>query len=298
MQMKARILTIVVTYNGMKWLDRCLGSVALSKEPSDVFVVDNCSTDGTPEYISEHFPQARLHVSSVNLGFGKANNLGMKYALKAGYEYVYLLNQDAWLMPETLGLLIDAMESDRAIGIISPMQMTADMERPDYRFEKWCPRRALKDVQRRRSGKVYDVEFVMAAHWLISRECLENVGGFSPAFTHYGEDDNYVHRAQAKGYKVSVHSGALAVHDRDDRPMSKESAMRLKCVASVVKISNPRNSLWFRMMFQPLELLAISIRYWSGYVFRYIFTLIGSYRRLAHLRAISLDDRAFLDSSE
>ena len=53
--MKARILTIVVTYNGMKWLDRCLGSVALSKEPSDVFVVDNCSTDGTPEYISEHF---------------------------------------------------------------------------------------------------------------------------------------------------------------------------------------------------------------------------------------------------
>ena len=294
----SRILVITVTYNAMKWVDRCFGSLRDSRHPVDVFVVDNGSSDGTAEYIRNHFPEVMLHCTGENYGFGKANNIGLEYALANGYDYAYLLNQDAWLMPETLGLLIDAMESDRAIGIISPMQMTADMERPDYRFEKWCPRRALKDVQRRRSGKVYDVEFVMAAHWLISRECLENVGGFSPAFTHYGEDDNYVHRAQAKGYKVSVHSGALAVHDRDDRPMSKESAMRLKCVASVVKISNPRNSLWFRMMFQPLELLAISIRYWSGYVFRYIFTLIGSYRRLAHLRAISLDDRAFLDSSE
>lgn len=294
-----RILTIIVTYNGMKWIDRCLGSLSVSQEPSDVFIVDNGSDDGTPEYVSEHFPEAMVYVSNVNLGFGKANNIGLEYALKHGYEYVYLLNQDAWVMPDTFGILIDAMEKDRALGILSPMQMADGMERPDPRFERWCPRRALKDVAgKRKNGKVYEVSFVMAAHWMMSRECVDNVGGFSPAFVHYGEDDNMVHRAQAKGYKVAVHSGALAVHDRQMRPMSKEASMRLKCVASVVKVSNPRNNMWFRMFFQPLELLAISVRYCSGYVFRNIFTLIRSYRKLAAWRKESLNDRAFLDSAE
>ena len=48
-----RILTIIVTYNGMKWIDRCLGSLSMSHEPSDIFIVDNGSDDGTPEYVSE-----------------------------------------------------------------------------------------------------------------------------------------------------------------------------------------------------------------------------------------------------
>ena len=283
----------------MKWVDRCIGSVLMSQEPSDIYLIDNGSTDGTPEYVMENFPEVKVHVSTVNLGFGRANNVGMKYALKKGYEYVYLLNQDAWVTPETFSLLVDAMEKDRALGILSPMQMTASLESPDPRFERCCPRRAFKDLSsRKRMGKVHEVEFVMAAHWMISRECIDNVGGFSPAFAHYGEDDNYIHRAQSKGYKVAVFSGARAVHDRDTRPMSKEAAMRLKCVASIVKVSNPRNNLWFRLLFQPIELLAISIRYGSGYVFRNIFTLIGSYRRLIELRKKSLDDRAFLELSE
>ena len=120
----------------------------------------------------------RIHICQKRMTFKEADILEYYLSIQKQITAVkvYERNQDAWLMPETLGLLIDAMESVRAIGIICPMQMTADMERPDYRFEKWCPRRALKDVQRRRSGKVYDVDFVMAAHWLISRECLENVG--------------------------------------------------------------------------------------------------------------------------
>lgn len=294
--MKASILTIVVTYNGMRWVDRCLGSLHFSKTPTDVIIIDNGSQDGTREYIAENFPEMKLVATGENFGFGKANNIGFEYALKHGYEFVYLLNQDAWLYPDTLGILKEAMESDSTLGILSPMQMAACEDRPDPRFEKRCPSRALHEYGSKwRNGRVYDVKFVMAAHWLISRECLEKVGGFSPAFTHYGEDDNFIHRARYKGYRIGIHSGAGAIHDRELRPISKDASMRLKCVASVVKISNPLNKLWFRMLFQPLELLAISVRYSSGYVFRYIFTFIGSYRRMKHLRAESLHDRAFLD---
>ena len=294
-----RVLVIVVTYNGMKWIDRCLGSLSVSEVPADVYVVDNGSTDGTREYIQENYPHVKLHLANSNLGFGRANNHGMRHALERGYEYVYLLNQDAWVFPDTFKVLIEAMEADRSIGILSPMQMAACLDRPDPRFERWCPKKAFKEMDSRfRSRKVHDVKFVMAAHWMLSRECVENVGGFSPAFSHYGEDDNYVHRAQAKGYRVAVHSGAKAVHDREMRPMSKAASMRLKCVASVVKVSNPRNNMWFRMLFQPMELLAISIRYGSADVFKFIFTLIRSYRSLAQWRRQSLNDRAFLELSD
>lgn len=293
-----KVLVIIVTYNGMEWLDRCLGSLVLSKTPADIMVVDNCSTDQTREYITENFPEVKLVCSEENLGFGKANNVGLGYALERGYDYVYLLNQDAWIFPDTLGVLMKAMDADRSLGILSPMQMAAEGERPDPRFKRRCPAAAFRDMRRRfSSGKVYEVPFVMAAHWMVSAECLKKVGGFSPAFPHYGEDDNFIHRAIYKGFKVGIHSGAVAIHDREVRSMSKEASMRLKCVASIVKLSNPQNCLWFRKMLQPLELLAISLRHCSWYVFRNIFSFIRSYPRLTELRLMSLKDGAFLKFS-
>lgn len=293
--MKPEILTVIVTYNAMKWLDRCLGSLGRSEVPTDVIVIDNGSVDGTCDCISENYPDVRLVRSGENLGFGKANNIGLRYALEHQYRYVYLMNQDAWIYEDTFAVLTSAMKSDPSIGILSPMQMAASGDRPDPRFERKCPAKALEDISGTIAyGQVYDAEFVMAAHWMVSRECIQNVGGFSPAFPHYGEDDNFIHRARLKGFRVCVHSGTKAIHDREMRPQSKEASMRLKCVASVVKISNPLNHLWFRLVFQPVELLAISLRYRSRSVFRYIFTLVGDCRRLIRLRRESFIDGAFL----
>ena len=90
-----RTLVIVVTFNGRKWMDGCLGSLRRSARKADVLVVDNASTDGTAEYVREHFPECRLLACQDNLGFGQANNLGLESAVREGYEFVYLLNQDA-----------------------------------------------------------------------------------------------------------------------------------------------------------------------------------------------------------
>ena len=123
----AEILTIVVTCNGMKWIERCLRSVRASAVPSDVMVIDNASEDGTPDWVREHFPEAIVSCSRDNLGFGAANNIGLRYALAHSYRYVYLLNQDAWVFPETFGTLVRAFDEDgreasgKSLGIISPM---------------------------------------------------------------------------------------------------------------------------------------------------------------------------------
>jgi GT2 family glycosyltransferase len=310
-----KILTIIVTYNGMKWLSKCLGSLRQSSLSTDVLVVDNGSTDGTIEYIRSEFPEVQLVATGQNFGFGRANNIGLKKAVAEGYDYVYLLNQDAWVFPQTFERLIAAMEAAPEYGILSPMQLTATEDKMDPRFVRWCPAAAWNEWMQIRPacetddlsdavsssiseslpGEIHPVRFVMAAHWMISRACFTKVGGFSPAFAHYGEDDNYVHRAKYHGFKVGILSAAGAVHDREMRPAPKESRMRLKCVASVVKLSNPLNSFWLRCLFQPCELLAISLRYGSWSVFKNIFTLVASYPRLRRIRKASLTSGAFLD---
>ena len=296
--MKARILTIVVTYNGMKWLDRCLGSVALSKEPSDVFVVDNCSTDGTPEYISEHFPQARLHVSSVNLGFGKANNLGMKYALKAGYEYVYLLNQDAWVEETTFETLISIHKKYPEYGVLSPIQIQADKTRMDRKFLNNVAYRTLgssliEDLYFGKTKEIYEVKDVMAAHWLISRDCLLKTGCFSPTFRHYGEDDNYLDRAIFHGFKVGIIPATKAVHDRADRKDTIASLSYRCNTMGLVELSKITSKInWKKIIFKYAQ---YTYNYGMFRHYKYMLIHLFKLRKILKTREESKKQGAFLN---
>ena len=131
-----KVLVIVVTFNGFKWLERCLGSVRASELPADLYVWDNDSTDGSADWVEGHFPEAKLVRSADNLGFAEANNQGMRYALDKGYDYVYLLNQDAWLEPSTLGTLVAASKAHPDFAVLSPLQMTDGFKGLDKQFEK------------------------------------------------------------------------------------------------------------------------------------------------------------------
>ena len=194
-----KVLVIVVTFNGMKWLDRCLGSVRSSETPADLYVVDNASADGSADFVEREYPEAVLVRNSENLGFTQANNVGFRYALESGYDFAYLLNQDAWIFPETLGTLVRAFKEcgeapqGKPVGILSPMQMEANLTRMDAQFRKHCGAALGKDP-----AETVRVPFVMAAHWMLSRDCMEKVGGFSPTFPHYGEDLDYIHRAAGR----------------------------------------------------------------------------------------------------
>lgn len=280
----AKVLAIIVTYNGMRWVERCLGSVRAAG--LDAIVIDNGSTDGTAEYIAEHFPEMQLVQPGSNLGFGAANNIGLRKALDGKYDFAYLLNQDAWLEADTIDKLLAAASPE--YGILSPTQNNAN-GKIDRRFGKKC-KKAVGDF----IDGVVEVRFVMAAHWLVSREAIEAVGGFSPAFKHYGEDDNWIHRARYFGYKVGVVPAAKAVHDRAERILSKEAKMKLKCIVTVAKLSNPCNCLAFRYIAEPCELLCMAVKNASLYPLKFIPALLGRYGELTRLRAESKRRGAFL----
>lgn len=88
MKIMKKVSCVIITYNGMKWIENCLRSLERSDYPVDVIVIDNGSNDGTIELIDSSFKNVNFVKSPKNLGFGAANNLGFEMAASNHSEFV------------------------------------------------------------------------------------------------------------------------------------------------------------------------------------------------------------------
>lgn len=213
----------------MRWYGRCFGSLRNSDTPVETIVIDNASTDETVSYIKEHFSEVCLIESKENLGFAKANNIGIKQAIDSGADYVFLLNQDAWVEKDTLSKLVQTFEENENVGIVSPIHLNGEYTGLDWGFINNCiPNDFIFDSYVRRLKKYYFVNYVNAAAWLINVECINKVGGFDTLlFKHYGEDNNYCQRVLYHGYKIVINTTTTICHDREKRK-GNESKYRKK----------------------------------------------------------------------
>lgn len=245
-----KVFAVIVSYNGRRWHDRCFPSLCDSEVPIETIVVDNGSADDTIDYIENNYPEFILIKSSINLGFGQANNLGIKYALDNGADYILLLNQDAWIKTDTIGGLIDIHKNNPQYGMLSPIHLNADetnIEKlllnrlDDFRV---TDARLFDDMYFDRLSDVYETKYVNAASWFIPRETIEKIGGFDPIFFHYGEDDNYLNRVIYHGYKVGICPRLKIVHD-NDRPRPLYDA-REQEVLLYIKYTNVNTNYNYR----------------------------------------------------
>ena len=287
--MKDKALVIVVTYNAMQWIDRCIQSVYSSNYPLDLFIIDNSSSDETIEYIRKNYVVHKIIQNEKNLGFGAANNVGLQYAIDHNYSYVYLLNQDAWIQPSTIFTLINEYEHHPEFGILSPMQFQANCSHLDSDFN-------LIFSKSNHSGEIISVNNIMAAHWLISRKCLLEVGGFSPTFHHYGEDDNYCDRARFKKFKIGVVPSAIAIHDRENRIDPPEKKLYLSFVRTLVFLSDFERSDLFAIYGFACDCVKYLFREKSFLFVKYIKELLLKYKRIKSNKAISMLRTAFLNN--
>lgn len=222
-----KVSCIIVTYNGMKWIDKCLSTINEDKIDLEIIVIDNNSTDGTIEYIKTNFPDVKFFPQYKNLGFAAANNLGYEKALENGSEFIYLLNQDTISYPDNIFKLITSQNMlDEKIGFISPIHLNDDGNNLDIRFEKYiaansCPN-IISDLLLNKRKNLYEIKFVNAASWLLNVNTIKDVGGlFSSAFFHYGEDDNFVSRLRYFGYKNFIQTDLYIHHCREERKGQK-----------------------------------------------------------------------------
>jgi len=221
--MNVKLFVIIVAYKGWRWYDRCFGSLRQSTIPVQTIVVDNASNDGSVEYIKEHFPEINLIESKENLGFGRGNNVAMRYALDHGCDYVFLLNQDAWVEPDTLEKLVDIHQRHPEYGLLAPVQVNAEKTKVSGGVIKFLVNPdnvnldMFSDFVMGTIEEVYPVAEINAAAWLLPRKTLETVGGFDPIFLHYGEDWNYLSRVLYHKMKVGLTPHIQVVHDCKDR---------------------------------------------------------------------------------
>lgn len=258
-----KLLVLIVSYNMETWIDKCLGSLDLSVY--DVLVIDNASSDKTCEIIEKKYPKIHLITNNTNLGFGAANNIGFKYFLSKDYDFLFLLNQDAWINENTISNLIDCISIDPKIMILSPIHLNVNgvLERHFEMFvNQFFDNLILNE-------RICYVPFVNAAAWLMTKECLLHVGFFDPMFYHYGEDDNYSQRVEYHGYKMAVCKSSIIIHDCPQNFLNFNRYRDLKSFERHIKIfiGNINYSFFTRFLSVFLSLFWLLIK--SIFLFRF-----------------------------
>lgn len=209
-------MVAIVTYNGEEYVKKCIDSIQSKKHEISIEVIDNCSTDNTLTILSMFNKKVSVYQSTKNLGFGKANNILFQKAIKESFDYVFLLNQDAYFIEDSLDIIIDHAVLQNKDHIISPIHLKNEKGSIDDGFQGHLDR-AVKDKE---SGELM-TDFVNAAALLVPVNLLNKVGGFASIFFHYGEDNDFGHRVNWHGFSFIICKNSYIVHDRVYKTIDK-----------------------------------------------------------------------------
>ena len=209
------ISVIVLTWNGAAYVEECLVALLAQDYPAfEVIVVDNGSSDGTPDLVAERFPGVKLVRNSCNLGFAAGNNAGLQAARG---DLLVLLNQDTEVHRGWLTALAQAFD-DPAIGIAGCKLLYPDDTIQHAGGYLYGPRGESDHVGRHapddgRFDQLADADFVSAAALAIRRTTLQQIGPldeeFAPA---YYEDVDWCYRARTAGFRVIYQPRAVVTH--------------------------------------------------------------------------------------
>ena len=220
----ADVAVVVVTYDALPWIEQCLESV----RGVPTVVVDNGSSDGTPGFVRDRFPEVKV-VEAENRGLAAGWNRGIE---ETDSRHVLLLNADAWLVGDSLSRLVDFAESRSKAAVVGPRLSNPDgtLQRSvrgfpttwrlatEYLFlRKLAPRSAA--VNAFYAGgfdhdEVREVEFVMGACMLVRRAAIEAVGPADEDFFLFSEETDWCYRFRRAGWEVVFFPGAECMHVR------------------------------------------------------------------------------------
>ena len=210
---------IIVNYNVKYYLEQCLESVRRASQglQTEVFVVDNLSTDGSVKYLRERFPEVTFVANKENVGFARANNQAIRQSTG---KYVLLLNPDTIVGEDTLHQFVAFMEAHPEAGGAGAYMLHVDGTfAPESRrgmptpFVAFCKMAGLTKLfpKSRLFGRYYmgylderevnEIEVISGAYMLLRREALDKVGLLDEDFFMYGEDIDLSYRVVQGGWK-------------------------------------------------------------------------------------------------
>jgi len=207
--MKSEVVSIVVNWNLKEETSRCLKSLQNSTHSHRIILVDNGSNDGSVQYISTLFPSIEIIQLNQNIGFGPACNLGIKYALEdENCKFIFLINNDAYIHPTTIEILIDMSKEYPKVGVFGPI--VYDQNTPSRIWYAGAKSRLgiLSAYEIHRGETDHSqfrneyVDYVFGAAMFVRRSVFDSVGLFDDQFFLYLEDLDFCIRAKDFGYPI------------------------------------------------------------------------------------------------
>ncbi len=277
---RADVTAVTVTLDALPWIERCLESL----RGLETIVVDHGSVDGTLELVRERFPDVRV-VEQENTGYGAGLNAGMRVA---SGRYFLIVNSDAWAVGDAVDRLAAFAEEHPEAAVVAPRLQNPDgsLQRSvrgfptlwrlatEYFFlRKLAPRSRLLNAFYAGDfdhDQAREVEWVMAACFLVRREATDEVGLFDEDFFMFSEETDWLYRFHLAGWHVWFVPDAEVVHvggaTHGGRMFPENVRGHVRWFA---KHRGPRAAAWARrLLLVALRLRALVFRDERGRMYR------------------------------
>jgi GT2 family glycosyltransferase len=216
----ARIGVVLVNWNTPDLTCACIAALEKSElKPDCIVVVDNASLDQSADTIAEKYPAVQVIKNKENLGFAGGNNVGVRALLKAGCEYVWILNNDTVPAPDCLKHLLGELLDDISVGATtakilreSPPECLWYAGAEVSRWSMTARHRGEGEIDDGRYDQCQDVEFMSGCCMLVRGAVLRRIGLFDELFFAYSEDFDWCLRATATGIRLRYVPTALITH--------------------------------------------------------------------------------------
>lgn len=225
---------VLLNYKGCQDTIECIESLEqITYRNYKIIIVDNNSKDGSEEILRNKFPQHIVIQSGENLGFSGGNNVGIKYALENGADYILLLNNDTLVEPDFLNPLVEEAEKDKAIGIVAG--------KINYYYDKniiWSAggyiseikgcgyHYGINEVDVGQYDKKREVTCLTGCLQLIKKEVIKEVGLYDEDYFLYFEDVDYCYRVKKHGFKL-VYVPQSKIYHKVSASAGEESSLAL-----------------------------------------------------------------------
>ncbi len=272
--MQASVAIILVNWNSFDVTNDCIQSLKnIDYKAHRVLVVDNGSIDGSGEKLLTTHPEIILIKSETNQGFTGGNNLGFQYAIKNGFTYSIMLNNDTFVEPDFLTHLVQYMEKHPNTGAIqSRIHYNHDRSilwNGGSYYSNWFGFAYTKGINQKPSKpylQIKEVDWVTGCSFFVRNAVLAETGLLAQNMFIYSEDVDLSFRIKALGYSLIYHPDSVVYHIAG---MSNKSKTKGKegFLNPIVHYLNFRNRIWllkrYTKWYQAPTVLICNIFYFS-----------------------------------
>lgn len=265
---------ILLNYNNVEDTLECVRSIEENySEKCTIIVVDNMSSDNSKEILIKNEDRYKLILNDVNEGFAHGNNIGIKWAMSQGFEYVMLLNNDTLVAKQSIERMMMAIKKDKKIGIVSPRIMYYP-NKENIWFDggqiDWFKfivlhknmNKNINDITENKDNEEF-VDFITGCCMLIRREVIDSIGYLPEEYFMYYEDVDYCVRVKDGGFKLVNIKDSIIYHKVSSASGGEDSPFSIKW--------GTRNRIIFMNKYK--QRVSI-IKYYGGVLFFYTTRIV------------------------